>query len=492
MANKNIKNINNFKNNNLSNMNIKKLIGNNNINNMNNINNLSKPTDNTLGNDKNVSSDSSIIFSNYFLVVSVVITIILTLLIYFLSKSYRIGRTVDTMALYQSYQTINSFPFNAGGNIRLGDCRIASAYNCILSNYQMIDYTSSDILLAMIRSGARYLEFNIFNSEYGDKAVPVVSNGYKQGEWKMTLNDTLLEECFYILTNNAFSVMDSNTGVPNPDDPLFIGLNLNTNSNLACLNRLGKLIIDYFGERLIDSKYSFQSSDDIPEIQMKKLSGKIIFFSSDGYQGSKMEEVINYCWDNINKNPKHTLQRIYYNDVLNGKISFDDLQDFNKTGMTIIVPHIEGDLLTINYNPIPFLDVGCQFVSMNYQYIDKNIDPYITLFKDYSIILKPLELRKSNINISGKSIIKRGVTTSNNVITVKSISSNTTLQDIDTLITRPMTTTMPLTTTYTSNIISKPTNIVSRKLNDTTPSNTSPTNTSNTTATNTTPTNISL
>ena len=31
--------------------------------------------------------------------------------------------------------------------------------------------------------------------------------------------------------------------------------------------------------------------------------GKVVFFSSDGFQGSGLEEIINYSWDNIDNNP---------------------------------------------------------------------------------------------------------------------------------------------------------------------------------------------
>ena len=387
------------------------------------------------------------IFGNYFLVVAVVIALILVLLIYFFSKSYRIGRITDTMKLYQSYQTLNSFPFSKAGAIRLGDCRIASAYNCTLGGYQMLDYTSENVLLATLRSGARYVEFNVFNSVYGDKAEPVVSNGYKQGEWKMCLNDTLLETCFYTIANNAFSVMDNNNGVPNPDDPLFIGLNLNTNSNLACLNKIAKMIVDYFGDRLMDSKYSFQSSDTIPDIPLSKISGRVVFFCSDGFQGSKMEELVNYCWDNTDKNPKHSLQRIYYNNVLSGKITFDDLLDFNKTGLTIIVPHQEGDFWTTNYKPEPFFDSGCQFVCMNYQYIDSNIDGYITLFKNYSIVMKPQELRSGKMAVGGGLTGSSGNTSGSQAIQVASPGNSNGVAGLnaETAITLPSTT-IPSTT----------------------------------------------
>ena len=61
-----------------------------------------------------------------------------------------------------------------------------------------------------------------------------------------------------------------------PDDPIFIGLNLNTNSNLSCLNLIGFLITKYFNNRLLDNTYSFQNTDKIAEITAR-IKNKIFF-----------------------------------------------------------------------------------------------------------------------------------------------------------------------------------------------------------------------
>ena len=50
---------------------------------------------------------------------------------------------------------------------------------------------SEDILLSILQSGARYIEFNVFNSKFGKDAIPMVSNGYQKGEWKLTLNNCI-------------------------------------------------------------------------------------------------------------------------------------------------------------------------------------------------------------------------------------------------------------------------------------------------------------
>lgn len=341
----------------------------------------------------------SIIMDNYLLLLGITSALIICLIIYFFSESFRVGRTIDKMMVYQGFQRITSVDYIKFGELRLGDMYVASAYNAAHSGYQMYDYTSKKIVLSLLQSGARYLEFNVFNSVFGDKAIPVVSMGYKKGEWKMMVSDTPLEYIFQIIAENAFKVHDGKEGVFNPDDPIFIGLNLNTNSNLSCLNLIGFLITKYFRDRLLPNDYGYQNSDDMADIKISELMGKVVFFSSDGFQGSGLEEIINYSWDNIDNNPNHNLQRIHYSKLKEPGFNEKKLIDFNKKGLTIVVPHVEGDFFNTNYNPLKAFECGCQFVAMEYQYIDSNMDMYITKFKNKSLLLKGDKLREDCTDI---------------------------------------------------------------------------------------------
>jgi hypothetical protein len=219
--------------------------------------------------------------------------------------------------------------------------------------------------------------------------------GYKSGEWKMMITDTPLENIFEVIAKNAFKLYDGVEGVYTPEDCLFIGLNLNTNSNLNCLNLISFLISKYFATRLLPNEYSYQNSNNIPNIPVYQLMGKVVFFTSDGFQGSGLEEIVNYSWDNINKNPKHNLQRIHYKKLLEPGFDEIGLKKYNKTGLTIIVPHIEGDFYNTNYNTIKAFELGCQFIAMEYQYIDSNMDSYITRFKENSFINKSTKLQEN-------------------------------------------------------------------------------------------------
>jgi len=362
----------------------------------NNIENNSKKNDNIKTTQEEMVEYGNVITNNYMLLLGVTSALIICIIIYFLSETFRVERTRSKMLAYQGFQRITSIDYIKLGDLRLGDMYVSSAYNAAHSGYQMYDYTSKKIVLSLLQSGVRYFEFNIFNSTFGDKAFPVVSMGYKTGEWKMMITDTPLESIFDIIANNAFKVNDKVEGVFNPEDPVFIGLNLNTNSNLSCLNLIGFLITKYFRDRLLPNDYSFQNSDGIADIKLSELIGKVVFFSSDGFQGSGLEEIINYSWDNIDNNPNHKMQRIHYSKLI--EPGFNELQliEYNKTGLTIVVPHTEGDFYNTNYDSTKAFELGCQFVAMEFQYIDNNMNMYITKFKNKSLILKDASLQKTS------------------------------------------------------------------------------------------------
>jgi hypothetical protein len=359
------------------------------------LDNLIKKAKTNIGDIKNDTKTGTLelIAGNYVVMMAILISFFLFMIIYFTSKTFRVGRTISTLQIYQKFQELQSFPYNRFGDAKLCQVKVASAYNAASNIYQMLDYTSTDLILIRLQSGARYLEFNVFNDQYGEKAEPVVSMGYKKGEWKMTLNEVTMNDVFGVIANNAFKLKQEDAGVPNPEDPIFIGLNLNTNNNIACLNRLAGYLHRHFKNRLLPNEFSFQSSEDLPEVKLHQLMEKVVIFASDGFQGSHLEELVNYSWDNIEESNNHMLKRMHYTDFDSYDFSSRDLIEFNKKGLTIVVPNKEGDYSSNNFNPIKPFELGCQFVAMNYQTIDTLMDTYITEFKNASLVLKPKDLR---------------------------------------------------------------------------------------------------
>lgn len=337
-----------------------------------------------------VVGDGNVLASNYILVVSFVIAFVTIILLYFLSNSFRASRTLDAIGMYYQYQSMSSYSAPSTSKITLADVYVASSYNSALVSYQMGDYVNELILKAILRAGVRYIEFNIFNSEFGVNAIPVVSNGYKQGEWKLTLNVISFDLICSILAENAFVTnAGSDVGVPNPDDPLIIGLNLNTNNNIYCLDKLADSFLFYFRRRMLDTKYTFQQRN-MATAPIRELKGKIVLLASDGFQGSKLEEMVNGSWN------LSTIRRVHYSVFEEPNININDWIEFNKKNLTIVIPHNEGDFWTQNFDVTIAWKCGCQLVAMNYQVVDSPMDTYITTFKNYGIVPKPPALRSLN------------------------------------------------------------------------------------------------
>ena len=163
-------------------------------------------------------------------------------------------------------------------------------------------------------------------------------------------------------------------------------LNLKTNRNFKCLDRIQESIFKYLKPHLLALKFSYQQTK-LSETLMKELMGKFVIITSGGYENSKLEELVNYSWD------KDDLNKISYKSLAGEveardaiKLNIDEVRTFNKgEGMTISVPD-EDPFFTYNYNSHNFFSSKCQFIFMNYQKVDKYMETYFDAFKNSSFI----------------------------------------------------------------------------------------------------------
>lgn len=345
------------------------------------------------------------------IIILFVLAFLFLILIIFGSSPYRIRSTVKNLKIYQNYQTIKNYDFENKGNVILGNNIIASSYNsCNVRKPYFTYIDCKDILYGILKSGARYIEVKIFNDQFGNKNTqPIINNGFEQGEWKLCFNSKTFEEFCKIIKDNAFSINKKinnkeTKGVPNPDDPLFISLDLKTRNNIYTLNNVAKLIMKYFGPQLLEKKYRHYSGN-LLNIKMNKLKNKVVIFSSGGHDGSKLTELINGCWE-IGGN----IARYNFKDIeIMNENEKDNLKKKIKQRLTIVTPEasldneIELNLFKKqNYDTKPLFNLGVHFICVYYQSLDNYIDYYITKFKNASIITKPTQLQiqyiKSNID----------------------------------------------------------------------------------------------
>lgn len=372
---------------------------------------------------------------SYIYLIMLLVLFLIVGLIYTNSRPYLVSKMNNKLYNIEKYLTIKSYSENT--EVQLKNMNIFSTINPVNRYRTMMDYTSVDILKNMLRLGVRYIELNVFaaNFKYGSK--PVVSNGYKTGQWKLMINSVDFEDCIKVIKENAFTDLTNINGSPNYKDPLFLGLNLHTGYNTETLDVVTDIIIDYMADYLLEPKYSYQYEENFQDIAYHVLQNRLVIFSSPGFEGSKLEEIVNMAWvdhssisnkekfidyfsdtkliktnegfqvdnsetkskdiydtltDNIIR--KNNLLRIGFSTISEYGFDTDFLTDFNKNGLTIVVPTDEGDIFPNNYDPSIAWSMGCQFVCLNFQYNDYSIfgnkaqyvDKYITHYKNAGMI----------------------------------------------------------------------------------------------------------
>ncbi len=321
--------------------------------------------------------------SNSYLISIALFTIFIAIItVYFLSETFRTNRALKNIKVYTDYLTLTSLDPKKLSNYKLGDFYISSSFNTACVGYQMFDYVSLEMISAKLKTGARFLHFQVFNSAYNAGSVPVISSGYRTGEWKLTPNQITFEDACQLIAYDAFTLNKNEGGVFNPNDPLIICLDLKTNNQLSTLNKMYKIIKKHWSKRLINPKYSF-AKRNVAEIPMIELMGKIIIIASNGYQGSDLEEFVNMNYED----------RVVYTNT-DAKTILTEIHTKKETPELIMVfPHHEGDIQTVNYDPQICWDEGAHCVCMNFQTPDEYMDDYITKFRNSSFILKSPHLR---------------------------------------------------------------------------------------------------
>jgi hypothetical protein len=134
---------------------------------------------------------------------------------------------------------------------------------------------------------------------------------------------------------------------------------------------------------MLDETYSYQRKNLSTE-QICDLQNKLIIVSGGNFKGTLMDELVNMSWATSH------LRRLTYSQAANPHDA-DELINFNRNHITMVVPDIGEDL--VNYNPQILFTYGCQWIMMNYGSIDSMMELYISEFQENSLVLKPDGLR---------------------------------------------------------------------------------------------------
>jgi hypothetical protein len=314
----------------------------------------------------------------------------------------------------------------------VADFFVSSSSNSSCVGNLKYDYLNLDVIRKVLMAGARFLDFTVMVNDLSDHPTPVVSRGFKEGQWQTSLNNLPFEEVCYTVKKFAFqSYYDKNQKLTENNYPLFIYLDIKTD-NLNALDDIGNIIEKMWGNRLPGKEYQYKFND-LAHVHICKLFGKIIIMTNNvlNLEGSKLDNYIHY----------NKLKKLHYNELssynlkenakVNGidvnesdnsiinpdridvtKLTLDPknigkdiitspdyLTKYCKNNLVLIYPSAPNDIQLTNHEFSLAMSYGCQFVSMNFQAFDDHVTKYLDIFKTSPFKLKNASLRLNRSKI---------------------------------------------------------------------------------------------
>jgi hypothetical protein len=292
------------------------------------------------------------------------------------SKTQALLKASPRFKAYEQVTKLAPLGCPTPADFKLSDYYVASSSYSLFPGSDVYDYISDQILPMLIKAGARLVELDIYANENNK---PVVGLKNQKLGTDYAYNTVSLEACCVSIANNAFNSVSS----PVSSDPFVLSLVFHTD-NATVVNAASEIIKTTCRAHLLDESYGYQRKNLAIE-PVCNLQNKIIIVSGGGeIKGTHMEELVNLSWSTSNLRRMTYMQASQPHDP-------DELINFNRTHITMVVPDI-GDDLT-NFNPQIVLSYGCQWVMMNYGSLDSMMELYIGEFQENSFVLKPAPLR---------------------------------------------------------------------------------------------------
>jgi hypothetical protein len=290
------------------------------------------------------------------------------------SRSKALSSATPTFKTYENVTRLA--PLGCPTPYRLCDYYLASSSYSVFPGSKIFDYISDSILPLVIKAGPRLVELDVYSD---DNSKPVVGLKNQKIGFDYAYNTVPLESCCVSIANNAFNSLSS----PVSTDPFILSLVFHTDKTNV-VNASAEIIKSTFHGRLLDTEYGFQRKNLAIE-PVCNLQNKIIIVSGGGaVKGTLMDELVNLSWDTSN------LRRMTYTQASQPH-DYEELIDYNRNHITMVVPDIGEDLK--NMNPQILFTYGCQWIMMSYGSIDSMMELYIAEFQENSVVLKPDALR---------------------------------------------------------------------------------------------------
>jgi hypothetical protein len=304
--------------------------------------------------------------------------IILTVMVMFLYPMVRGSfNQIAANTTFSTYERVTKLtPLGIGkDNTRLCDYYIASSAYSVFPGTTTQDYISDDVVVKVIKAGARLIELDIYA---GDNDTPVVGLKNEQMGYNYALNSVDFESCCVAVANTAFNSVDT----PLSSDPFIVSLVFHTDKRNV-MDAAAEILKTTCQRFMLGPEYAY-TRKNLAQEPMSTLMSKLILVSGGNIKGTNIEELVNLSWSTSN------LRRLTYMQA-SQPYDQDELINSNRTNITMVVPDPEPDLK--NNNPTILFTYGCQWNLMNYGSLDDMQAINIGTFQDGSIILKPVDLR---------------------------------------------------------------------------------------------------
>ncbi len=258
---------------------------------------------------------------------------------------------------------------------------------------QTSDLCSMDAILLCLKSGARLLNLDIYSDT--QSAKPVIRNKTLMPYYGVPLE---VDETFKQIKTNAWK--------DNSRYPLILYLTVNT-EDPSIMDQIYELLIKHFNGKFINKKYSFNGRDGkypLSQVTIKEFQGNVAVITDKYPLTGKLNELINGV---VSPTQEYINQHIYspedenYGGIIVKTSDTESLVNHNRTYLTLVESEGTNSLANVHnpksdlYNPPPkdCWKFGCQWVLMNYQLFDNNMNTYLKKFQNSSLVLKPEALR---------------------------------------------------------------------------------------------------
>jgi len=292
--------------------------------------------------------------------------------------------------IYKDAAMIHSFNSdNEDFKYNLRDYYIKTAYNACSAGQFKNDFVNICALKNCIKQGARCLDFEVYSV---DNEPVVATSSVDDYSVKETYNSVPMSDALNIIRDYAFS----GSTCPNPADPLIIHLRIQSN-NQTIYNKLAKMFETSLSDRILGPKYSYENhGHNLGAEPIKNLRGKVILIvdrSNPLFEQTNLDEYVNQASNSI------FMRGVRYSDGVKYTPDMDELIEYNKKCMTIVMPDLSGS--DSNYAASLSVKCGCQLNAMSFQNFDANMEYYDLMFDSTgsAFVLKPEALRFAPLTV---------------------------------------------------------------------------------------------